>query len=66
MPDYCRCQDHSCPKRNSCCRYLMIPGDRQTVFVGSPRDGKECDSFWDVKYGAPFKLKQTDFRNGGQ
>ena len=55
MPDYSACKGVKCEKKNKCCRYLMVWGHWQSVMQPDP---KTCVHFWDVKSGAPFKLKE--------
>ncbi len=55
MPDYSLCANEECKKKTECCRYLGVPSQFQS-YVRVTGEGP-CEVFWDVKEGAPFKLK---------
>lgn len=49
MPDISMCADKRCPKRNECYRFLATPHPTwQTWFDPRPKDGSECENFWQV------------------
>lgn len=61
MPDYAQCQDSTCPQRDQCARYLMVPSEwRQAYYMESPRKGGECVAYWPTYRGAPFRLRNVD------
>ena len=57
MPDYSACMNHDCERKESCCRYLMVPNEWQAHIVVSG-DGRDCDLYWPLDQGAPFRLKE--------
>lgn len=57
MPDFSMCQDHDCPSRSACFRYVAKPGERQryseferpVVFDGrrsKPARATRCNYYW--------------------
>lgn len=47
MPDITMCRGTDCPKRKKCYRFMAKPNEyRQSYFVATPRDGKECNYFY--------------------
>ena len=58
MPDYSACGNKECPKKTECCRWLMVTDKYQTYSTFAWHKDTGCDSFWDVKEGAPFELKK--------
>lgn len=56
MPDYSLCMQKECPKAQSCCRFLGIPGHYQS-YIAPKFDENGCEYFWDWERGAPFELK---------
>jgi hypothetical protein len=47
MPDITMCQDNECPKNDTCYRYNSNPNEHQSYFMKSPRDGDECDYYYE-------------------
>ena len=46
MPDITMCKDVECSKKYKSYRFMAIPSEyRQAYFVGTPREGKECEYF---------------------
>lgn len=57
MPDYSLCQQHECPVKNKCIRYLGEPDDYWQSYIAPEFTKDGCDSFWNVGKRTPFKLK---------
>jgi hypothetical protein len=58
MPDITKCNDDSCKKRKKCYRYWSEPSEyRQSYFMKSPRDGDECELYWERKKYNPTSKK---------
>lgn len=50
MADITMCRDTDCKQRKQCYRYTAHACEyRQSYFVESPREGKECKHFWKVE-----------------
>lgn len=59
MPDYSACRNADCRSKNMCCRYLMdIAGTYRQPIALMTGNGDDCDLFWPVNSGAPFRLRQ--------
>lgn len=54
MPDYAACSQLTCERRSTCARYLMAPTQRHQWY--SEFDPQNCQDYWDVTEGVPFKL----------
>ena len=64
MPDYTACKGEGCEVKQECARFRMEWGEyRQSVFMNSPGKDKNCEHFWDVKSGVPFRLRSADVSN---
>lgn len=59
MPDITMCLDKKCPKRAKCYRYKATPSVWQSYFSESPRQGKTCEQFWEIKITEKIKIKKT-------
>ena len=62
MPDFCGCVQKECKRKDKCCRFLMVFETYQSVT--RPEDPDNCDLFWDVDKGAPFKLNKPSAPDG--
>lgn len=59
MPDYAACNNKECLRKHECCRYLMVQSEYQSV-VCIKGDGSNCELFWPLEEGAPFKTKERE------
>ena len=46
MPDYCMCEDHECPKKDTCKRYISQPSIYQSY---GEFKRKFEEFYWEVK-----------------
>lgn len=46
MPDITKCQDSTCPKKDTCYRWTAPASDYQSYFAKSPRVGAVCFYHW--------------------
>lgn len=57
MPDITMCDNKTCPLRKLCYRFKAIPFEYWQAFAHfEPKNDKECDYFWDIKYVPPERL----------
>lgn len=48
MADITMCSDETCKKRERCYRFTAKANEyMQSMFVYTPRKGKDCEYFWD-------------------
>ena len=49
MPDITMCKDNKCPKKETCYRFKAAPSHYQSYFLDTPREGKDCKLYIEVK-----------------
>jgi len=50
MPDITACNDDKCPLKETCYRYKCNKNELgQSYFLDSPRKGKKCEHYWEIK-----------------
>ena len=49
MTDITKCNDEDCPMKKKCYRWWSEEGVWQSYFKESPREGDECEYFWERK-----------------
>ena len=62
MPDISLCQNHSCPLRRDCVRYMALPNPAHQSYASFKwRMGShKCEYFWDVE-NTPYELRGDDY-----
>lgn len=45
MPDITMCNDHDCPYKMDCWRFIALESKYQSWFTESPRRGHSCEMF---------------------
>jgi hypothetical protein len=47
MPDIAMCQDHDCPMRTQCYRYVAKPNEYWQTYADfqRPKDAERCENF---------------------
>lgn len=59
MPDYCLCKGGLCPQKQSCARFRAEPNPyRQSYFAVPPFDRNDCEHYWNIAEGVPFRLRK--------
>ncbi len=49
MADYSACTEDECPLKDSCARFRMVAGERQSFLVpNEDKLGSDCEYYWPV------------------
>jgi hypothetical protein len=62
MADITKCKDCMCSLRETCYRYTAKPSDRQSYFIGTPRNNNECEYYWETKTEKNDENKHSDVK----
>lgn len=58
MPDYAACDNTECNRKDTCCRFLMeVRDDDWQTYLSVTGNGDDCEEYWPVEQGAPFRIK---------